>query len=37
LYVHDFNVQTDYVGADVKPTLELEIEGDFVTASDTNV
>lgn len=37
LYVHDYNVQTDYVGADVKPTLELEIEGDFVTASDTNV
>lgn len=37
IYVHDFNVQTDYVGQDVLPTLELEIEGDFLVAGDTNV
>ena len=37
LYVHDFNIQSDYVGEDVVPTLELEIEGDFLVASDTNV
>ena len=37
LYVHDFNVQSDYVDHDVFPTLELEIEGDFLVAGDTNV
>ena len=37
LYVHDFNVQSDYVDQDVFPTLELEIEDDFLVAGDTKV
>jgi hypothetical protein len=37
LYIHDFNVQTDYIGVTLAPTLELEIEADFLTADDTNV
>ena len=34
---HDEDHREGQVVVDVKPTLELEIEGDFVTASDTNV
>ena len=37
LFVHDFNVQTDYIGAELVPTLELEVESDFLVADDTNV
>ena len=37
LYVHDFNVLTDYLGVEIVPTLELEVETDFLAAEDTNV
>lgn len=37
LFVHDFNVQTDYIGLKLVPTLELEVEAEFLVADDTNV
>ena len=37
LYVYDFNVQSDLVGQDITPILELEIETDCILDASTGL